>query len=356
MRSSLVLILGLTLFVSCARAGVEIVGFDQEPLSAASEAEAATLVKLALQGSYDVLARSKRQYAVEFVSGAEIGRYFGFNDATADDMMFVGAHFAPDNANPRRYVLYLNRDAIRNQVDGFVAAAGTKFSSLPEEEQQKKRLFALRLQTLMLVAHEGTHAVQMEKSQLAFGERQTDGGYKRIGVDKYDEFGAHVAENALPKLESGKLPKKFEAKIRETSIAQVNESYKKLEPKFLVVQKGIEVEAKAPFAWPGGTTDAKSSFSSFASELVALGGNSGGSAGVTADAAGAEAASADDASADSGETSEAAAAQAELLGDSGLDFSESKLITGEQYGETMAGDPLASPEGSAAAKRVKPAR
>ncbi|MBI4871252.1 MAG: hypothetical protein HY814_06755 [Candidatus Riflebacteria bacterium] len=339
MRGCLVLILGLVLCVPWGQAGVSIVGYDQDPLSVASEDDAVKLVKVALQGSYDVLAKSRREFSIEFVTGPEIGRQFGMNDATAEDTFTIGAYFIRDPGQKNRYVLYVNRDAVRNEVDSAIQAAGAKFTSLPAEEQEQKRVYALRRQALCLVSHEGMHAVQLEKLRIGFGEKGADGFCKRLAADRYDEYESHYAELSLPKLQKGKLPKQFAAKIREDSLAQVNQNYQFLPAKFLILKKGKEVEGKAPFAWPGAVA-AKSNFGAFVSELVALGGSSG------------EPVAAGDASEPAvAGTDDESLAQEDLLGDPGFELPEGRLLTGDRYGQLMAGDPNAGPEGTAAAKR-----
>ena len=353
MRSAKMSILALVLFTSTGLAGVEIVGWDQPPLSVTSEADAVKLVRIALQDSYKTLAGSKHQFAISFVDGAEIGKQFGIEGATAEDMAFVGAHFTRDPADANRYAIYLNRDAIRSEIDKGVAAAGEKFSALPADEQERKLVFALRIQALCLVAHEGTHAVQLERGRVGFGAKGPDGLYKRLAADRYDEFESHFAELSLPKLQKGKLPEQFAAKLREQAIAQVNANYKTLPAKYLVVSKGREVEGKAPFAWPG-TVDAKTSFGSFVSELVALGAGAGGAGtSLAAGEAAPEDAGPGSAASDDGEL---ATAQDELLGDPGFELSNDRLITGDRYGQVLAGEPSQGADGTAAAKRGRPVR
>lgn len=260
-------LLTLTLMACPAEARLRPEGFDGPPFEVKSDQEAENLLRLALPGGYSKLQRSRRTYRVIFETNADVARQFApvlqRLGATAADLPRLGGRTIADDAGGNNFSVRINLDNLKEEAQRLIR----------EGKSRRDLATEWKIQSLMTIAHEATHALQVEEGKSAFGSTADELGlYPTVGVDKYDEYEAHVAEAELSVRDNGRVPEGIAQRIRDWAIGQVNANYN-LPEKYLLVRRGRVLEGRAPFAWPGGagdTADRKVSISDFVSAVVGL--------------------------------------------------------------------------------------
>lgn len=259
----------LALLAVPLQARIILNGFDAFPLDCTSREDAIAMMKERMGAElYDQLDRSSKSYYIAFQEADEIVEETGHKPQFVREKLT--GYFEKDLEGKNSYTIHVNTTWIADQLEARLAKDDMKAKT--EEERERWKVYSGRLLACGILAHEGTHAAELERAELDFSPKILGKSiHVKIAMDCYDEYFAHVAQYKALKLEGD---------VEAQAKADVSKNYPHLKPIFFVVKDGKAVPGQAPFPWAGASdakttaSDAKS-FGQFVTEAAALGGRDG---------------------------------------------------------------------------------